>query len=42
MFIEMICNGHKKYFDMRNYDYDSASIPYDHRFKNDFILGGNS
>ena len=34
--------GHKKYFDMRNYDYDNASMPYDHRFKNDFILGGNS
>ena len=34
--------GHKKYFDMRNYDHDSASIPYDYKFKNDFILGGNS
>ena len=34
--------GHKKYFDMRNYDYDSASILYDRKFKNDFILGGNS
>ena len=34
--------GHKKYFDMRNYDHDSASIPYDYKFKSDFILGGNS
>ena len=34
--------GHKKYFDMRDYDCDSTSIPYDNRFKNDFILGGNS
>ena len=34
--------GHKKYFDMRNYDHDSASIPYDYKFKNDLILGGNS
>ena len=33
---------HKKYFDMRDYNYNNASIPYDHRFKNDFILGGNS
>ena len=34
--------GHKKYFDMRDYDYNNASIPYDNKFKNDFILGGNS
>ena len=34
--------GHKKYFDMRDYDYKNASIPYDYKFKNDFILGGNS
>ena len=34
--------GHKKYFDMREYDYNSALMPYDHRFKNDFILEGNS
>ena len=34
--------GYKKYFDMRDYDYNSASIPYDYKFKNDFILGGNS
>ena len=34
--------GYKKYFDMRDYDYNNASIPYDHRFKNDFILEGNS
>ena len=34
--------GYKKYFDMRNYDYDNASMPYDYKFKNDFILGGNS
>ena len=34
--------GHKKYFDMRDYDYNNASIPYDHKFKSDFILGGNS
>ena len=34
--------GHKKYFDMRDYDCNNASIPYDYKFKNDFILGGNS
>ena len=34
--------GHKKYFDMRDCNYNDASIPYDHRFKNDFILEGNS
>ena len=31
----------KKYFDIRDYDYNNVSMPYDHRFKNDFILGGN-
>ena len=40
--VHFIHYGHKEYFDMRDYDYDNASIPYDHRFKNDFILGGNS
>ena len=34
--------GHKKYFDTRDYDYNNASLPYDNRFKNDFILEGNS
>ena len=34
--------GHKKYFDMRDCNYSNASMPYDNRFKNDFILGGNS
>ena len=34
--------GHKKYFDMRDYDCNNTSIPYDYKFKNDFILGGNS
>ena len=32
----------KKYFDIRDYDYNNAAMPYDNRFKNDFILGGNS
>ena len=40
--VHFIHYGHKKYFDMRDYDCNSTSIPYDHRFKNDFILGGNS
>ena len=34
--------GHKKYFDMRDCNYGNASMSYDNRFKNDFILGGNS
>ena len=40
--VHFIHYGHKKYFDMRDYDYNNASIPYDYKFKNDFILGGNS
>ena len=40
--VHFIHYGYKKYFDIRDYDYNNASIPYDHRFKNDFILGGNS
>ena len=40
--VHFIHYGHKKYFDMRDYDCNSTSIPYDNRFKNDFILGGNS
>ena len=40
--VHFIHYGHEKYFDIRDYDYNSASIPYDHRFKDDFILGGNS
>ena len=40
--VHFIHYGSKKYFDIRDYDYNNASIPYDHRFKNDFILGGNS
>ena len=40
--VHFIHYGHKKYFDIRDYDYNNASMPYDHRFKNDFILGGNS
>ena len=38
--VHFIHYGYKKYFDIRDYDYNNASIPYDHRFKNDFILGG--
>ena len=34
--------GDKKYFDIRDYDYNNALIPYDNKFKNDFMLGGNS
>ena len=40
--VHFIHYGHKKYFDIRDYDYNNASMPYDNRFKNDFILGGNS
>ena len=40
--VHFIHYGHKKYFDIRDYDYNNASIPYDYKFKNDFILGGNS
>ena len=40
--VHFIHYGHKKYFDMRDYDYNNASIPYDYKFKNDFILGGNN
>ena len=40
--VHFIHYGYKKYFDIRDYDYNNASIPYDHKFKNDFILGGNS
>ena len=40
--VHFIYYGHKKYFDMRDYDCNSTSIPYDYKFKNDFILGGNS
>ena len=40
--VHFIHYGHKKYFDMRDYDYNNASIPYDYKFKSDFILGGNS
>ena len=40
--VHFIHYGYKKYFDIRDYDYNNASMPYDHRFKNDFILGGNS
>ena len=40
--VHFIHYGYKKYFDMRDYDYNNASIPYDYKFKNDFILGGNS
>ena len=40
--VHFIHYGHKKYFDIRDYDYNNASIPYDRKFKNDFILGGNS
>ena len=40
--VHFIHYGHKKYFDMRDYDYNNATMPYDNRFKNDFILGGNS
>ena len=40
--VHFIHYGYKKYFDIRDYDYNNASIPYDNRFKNDFILGGNS
>ena len=40
--VHFIHYGHKKYFDIRDYDYNNVSTPYDHRFKNDFILGGNS
>ena len=39
--VHFIHYGHKKYFDIRDYDYNNASMPYDNRFKNDFILGGN-
>ena len=40
--VHFIHYGHKKYFDIRDYDYNNASLPYDRKFKNDFILGGNS
>ena len=40
--VHFIHYGYKKYFDIRDYDYNNATIPYDNRFKNDFILGGNS
>ena len=40
--VHFIHYGHEKYFDIRDYDYNNASIPYDRKFKNDFILGGNS
>ena len=40
--VHFIHYGNKKYFDIRDYDYNNASMPYDNRFKNDFILGGNS
>ena len=40
--VHFIHYGYKKYFDIRDYDYNNASMPYDNRFKNDFILGGNS
>lgn len=40
--VHFIHYGYKKYFDIRDYDYNNASIPYDYKFKNDFILGGNS
>ena len=39
--VHFIHYGYKKYFDIRDYDYNNATIPYDHGFKNDFILGGN-
>ena len=37
--VHFIHYGYKKYFDIRDYDYNNATIPYDNRFKNDFILG---
>ena len=40
--VHFIHYGYKKYFDIRDYDYNNASMPYDNIFKNDFILGGNS
>ena len=40
--VHFIHYGHKKYFDIRDYDYNNATMPYDNRFKNDLILGGNS
>ena len=40
--VHFIHYGYKKYFDIRDYDYNNASILYDNRFKNDFILGSNS
>ena len=40
--VHFIHYGYKKYFDIRDYDYNNVSMPYDNRFKNDFILGGNS
>ena len=40
--VHFIHYGSKKYFDIRDYDYNNASMPYDHKFKNDFILEGNS
>ena len=40
--VHFIHYGHEKYFDIRDYDYNNTSLPYDNRFKNDFMLGGNS
>ena len=40
--VHFIHYGYKKYFDIRDYDYNNTTIPYDHKFKNDFILEGNS
>ena len=40
--VHFIHYGYKKYFDIRDYDYNNASMPYDHKFKNDFTLADNS